>query len=531
MDKLNKGFLKLINKKYIILAVLLILAVSTRFINIGTQSILIDETWVVPSTFAHFDKEDIFPKLFTYPQFYSLSEKKQQVIRNLYTLHPLFQVAALHMASDLHPPLFFFANYYWSKRFGFSESAIRTPAAIFAILTFFLLFLVLYRQGVEFPKRVIILSFIILSPIFLFFSNFARPYTLLVLLSLLSSYLAYEMVCTDFKRNIVFWYVISAVSVLCTHYYSVLVVASQGLYLIIERLIFEKRKDLLKILSIGAIVGILFSPIFLTFLFKLWHNSTSSGDISFKFFTLDSLKDLALSFGFAYSKSTLNSYLNVIITLLQVTLFICGIIFLWKRKGERTARFWLFYFFSPFILIVILNLWKPIFTVRNSLILLVPYMTICGFGLFMIRNLIWKTVIYIPMAVVGLVFVYYGASWGNVKGPGALEDWRSTSNYIKALNEQLPVYVYNPSYRDALYYYIPDADKIRGFPEELRKEGPLSKVFILVIMKPEGYSYKLEQKITEELPFLNKNNLFDVKYLREFPYIYLFKVERIENKT
>ena len=517
------------NKHYILLIILVIgIGIAARFVHIGAQTIYIDETWVVPTTNFHFEEKSIFPKLFTYPPYQQMSTAKQELIKKIYNLHPLFQIAALHAVSDNHPPLFFFANYYWSKYFGYNVTSIRIPAAIYSIITFFIILFILYKQKIPNNKKLIILSLVILSPIYLFYSNFARPYTLLVLLSLLSSYLSYRLIISDFNKKIIFYYIITASLCVFTHYYGVLVVASQGIYMFIESLI-GNRKNIIKVIAISFVLALIFMPAGLIILYKHKLTSTNLSDFSYYYFDINALYDLFLSFGYAYSNSTKFSYLNIFVTVLQILLFLKGVLYLIKTRTDPASRFWLLFFIIPFAIIFLLNTRIPLFTVRNCLILLIPYLAICGFGLASIKKNIFSLSVSTTIGLVGLSFLFYGLSYGNLNGEHAFENWKSTAEYIKSMKNDLPVYVFHQSYRDALYYYYPDEERIRNYPDDLRSEGPGDQRFILVLMKHENIP--IEEKIAKSLPFMNKKNTFSVRLLNQSPHIYIYEIERTDSKS
>jgi hypothetical protein len=371
-----------------------------------------------------------------------------------------------------------------------------------------------------------VLSLVILSPIYLFFSNFARPYTLLMLLSLLSSYLSYRLILNNFQKVTIVYYLMTAAACLYTHYYGVIMVASQVLYMLIESLFFYNRKNILKVSGIGVGLVIVFLPAALIIVLKTKLSTPSVEQLIFDHISLANLLDLVLSFGPGYSHSTLHSYTNIVISVIQFLLFILGSLYLYDRRNEVSSRFWLSFLVLPFAIIVVFNAWKAVFTVRNCLILLIPYLAICGFGLYSLKKVWLKASVSVLVGSVGLFFIFYGLTYGNVKGPGALEDWRSTGSFIKGLNNSLPVFVYHPSYRDALYYYIPDIERIKGFPENRAIPGPEDKKFILVVVKFENPAYSIEKKVEKELPFLKKANAFDITLLDQFTYIYVYEVER-----
>jgi uncharacterized membrane protein len=516
------------NKNYPILTVgfvLILLAVTTRFANIGAQGLLCDETWVVPNTFLHLTEESIFPKLFTYEPYLNLSTTKQDIIRKFYNLHPLFQIAASQV-SDAHPPLFFFLNYYWSKIFGYSVESIRTPSALYFLLNIFVLFLLLKRQKYDFNHQATILLFVIITPVYLFFSNFARMYSLLLFLSLLSSYFAYELAVTNFKRRTLILYVTTSIACLYTHYYSALVILTHIVFLSIELLFFNKQKtNFLKMVIAEAAIFIFFFPWLIVVYLQYKYRYPLVKEI-YSYFDQYALAELICSFGFAYSPKTLFSYQNIIISLVQFTLFILGITTLFKKRRELKCRFWLIYFLCPLFAIVVVNILKPVFTVRNSLILLIPYLAIGGIGLNSISRKKIIVAILLLLVLPGLYYVFYGLPYENTKGEKAMEDWRSTGRFITEMRSEYSVYVYPECYRDALYYYIPNEERIKALSNDLLKIGPKEKHSILVFMKAEEGD--IEKIIKRDLPFYSKTNILKIKLIEKYPHNYIYQIIRID---
>lgn len=508
------------NRKFALAFILIVLiGVFSRFVNIDTQGILVDETWVVPNTFLHFGEQSIFPKLFTYPQFTNLSPDKQDWIRAIYNLHPVFQIAA-YQASDVHPPLFHILNYYWGRWFGYAEGTIRVPAAIYFLLTMALLPMMLRRMGMSPITTLVALAFVVLSPIYLFFSNFARPYTLLLLLSLLSSYMCYEMAQKGFRKSTMFLYIITATASLYTHYYAALTVVTQGLYLLMETWIHRQRmKDVLKVGFLEAMVLVLYLPWLFVMVYQILYRYPL---VTFEAVGLHSVVELFLSFGLGYSRSTLYSPANIAVSVIQLALGCFGAIALWKDRKDSSSRFWLFFFFVLGGLIVALNVAKPSFTVRNCLNLLIPYLVLCSVGLTRLKPVWLKFAASAIMGIVGLYFIFYGLSYGHLNGARAMEDWRSAAAFIRNLNNPSTVYVYQPSYREPLYYYIPDQRRIKGLEIEDAKAGPADQRFILVLVKSE--QMPLEDKIERDTPFLRDTERFVAKSLAVFPRIYIYEV-------
>lgn len=494
------------------LLVILALGIITRFLNIGAQGIMIDETWVVPTTNFHFESDDIFPKLFKEEAFRNLPVRAQQMIRALYDLHPLVQVAAIRAASDVHPPLFFFLNYYTGRWFGYRMEVVRAPAAIYFITALLLVLHILKREG-ERPQRVVaILLFVALCPFALFLSNYARPYTLLLLLGVWSSDLAYRAVQNNFRTRTTVAFALVSTAVMYTHYYGILLALAQGLYLVVESAIGKNLRKRIRAIAITeAAVALLYLPWAFALLFQIrMRYGRLEGKEVFSSFDLRAVADLLLHFGLGYSYSTVVSPVNIAGTAIMVFLCGIGVTHLWRNRHQPLSRFWLFFLLVPLAEILILNAMKPVFVPRNCVIILIPYLATCGYGLAAMRNSWARTGASVVVTVVGGYFVLGGLTRGNMGPDGYIEDWRSIAAYIEKAPVQQPVYVYHPSYRDALYYYIPDSSIVLGLREELSQAGPADGAFTLVLVNHQ--KAPIEDKL-KELGFL-----FDRGHTWEFRY-------------
>lgn len=512
--------------KRALIFVLLMVAISSRFINIGADGVKIDETWVVPTTNFHFEDDSIYPKLFNYPQFKGLGQQKQKIIRTIYNLHPLFQVASIH-ATDVHPPLFFFLNYYWGKSFGYDMSVVRIPAALYCVVTLFLLLMILKKQEFGYPCNIVVVSLLVISPFYLFLSNFARPYTLLLLLCLLSSFLAYLLVIRDFNnRKLMAIYIVSATATVYTHYFGILVVASQAVYLIYESYLNGTlKRHFLKLCFIELIIAFLFMPWFIVLLMQIKIKFPElEAKEAFKYFNMKAVLDLILFYGPGYSRSTVFSASNIITSFIQFLLFLYGSYLMWIRRGDSSARFWLFFFWFPLLLIVIANNINPVFSVRNSSIIFIPYLTLCGFGLFHLKRWVPLTVLcFVLLYPLGLFYVFHGLSYENIKGEGAVEDWKAATNYILTIENNPMIYVYHSSFLDAVYYHIPDPERVLGLPDEQTTSGPPDQEFVLVLMNHGGIP--IEEKVKNDVPFLLGED-YDTELLNTCAKIYIYKVKK-----
>ena len=94
-------------------------------------------------------------------------------------------IVKLTATSETHPPLYYLLLHFWMLAFGQSEVALRSLSACFGILSIFLL----YKVGCElFNHKVGLLSssLLAISTFTIWYSQDARPYSLLLCVTLLS---------------------------------------------------------------------------------------------------------------------------------------------------------------------------------------------------------------------------------------------------------------------------------------------------------------------------------------------------------
>lgn len=158
-----------------------------------------------------------------------------------------------------HPPLYFLLAEFWTTLFGTSEVAIRSLSAAFgvgAVLALYGLALALYDRRTAFVSALIAA----LSSFQLYFSQEARMYSLMGLLSVLS-FLAFVRIHQGGGRAWLAGYVLATAALLYTHVLAVVVVAAQAVFVAYVRLFGARDRPGLRTWSIaGAGVGIAFLP-------------------------------------------------------------------------------------------------------------------------------------------------------------------------------------------------------------------------------------------------------------------------------
>lgn len=141
-------------------------------------------------------------------------------------------------AKDVHPPLYYFALHYWMKLFGDSETSTRLLSALFGILAIPVTYKVAARMF-DRATGLFAAGLLALSRFHLEFSQEARMYSLLCLLSLLSFYYFLKLLEGKKSRLALAGYIITSALMMYTHVYSFFILAAQNLYVLI--LLFASR--------------------------------------------------------------------------------------------------------------------------------------------------------------------------------------------------------------------------------------------------------------------------------------------------
>ncbi|HXZ95041.1 MAG TPA: glycosyltransferase family 39 protein, partial [Dehalococcoidia bacterium] len=181
-------------------------------------------------------------------RFYDLGTKSIWTNEAQSILESNLSVQGMVKASN-QPPLYDLILHNWISLFGTSEAALRFPSAIFSVLTVVVIY---FAGSALFHKRTgLIAAFISSFSSFLIaYSYDARDYALLALLSTLSYWFFIEIIRKDEKKYYAA-YIVSSILLIFTHFYSLFIIASQVLFI----LIFIKKYKA-KISKYAIIMGI-----------------------------------------------------------------------------------------------------------------------------------------------------------------------------------------------------------------------------------------------------------------------------------
>lgn len=171
-------------------------------------------------------------------------------------LHPsLFSTLSAIPGSESTPPLYYVMAWLWSLPFGTTEVALRSLSALFGIATI----PIAYLAGRELATaRVGLVSAAIVaaSPMLVWYSQLARSYALLVLLSSLSFLFTVRVARDANRRDLAGWAVTSSLA-LTAHYFAVFLVVPEAALLAYR---WRSRSVAVAIAAIGA-VGLALLPL------------------------------------------------------------------------------------------------------------------------------------------------------------------------------------------------------------------------------------------------------------------------------
>lgn len=133
------------------------------------------------------------------------------------------------LSGENNPPLYFILLHYWTVIFGESEFASRILSALIGSFSVFLI----YLFGKELiNKNTGLLAALILavSPLQIYYSQEARAYILLVLITLANNYFFFRLT-RSYNVKLVSGYVLTGAILIYTHYFWFFYIAAQNIYI------------------------------------------------------------------------------------------------------------------------------------------------------------------------------------------------------------------------------------------------------------------------------------------------------------
>ena len=179
---------------------------------------------------------------------------------------------------DGHPPLYYLLLHWWSVIVGDSDFALRAMSGVFSVSSLFLIYRVAQRFTDNW-SRLFVVGVLASSPFAIRYATEVRMYSLLVLLILVAHLLVDNAWREPTPRRL---FAVSCVTaaLLYTHYWSLFLIFSLGLVLLIGVLrgkdeIVQKSKKLLLAVVVGAVSFLPWLPVFME---QLAHTGTPWSD-------------------------------------------------------------------------------------------------------------------------------------------------------------------------------------------------------------------------------------------------------------
>lgn len=406
--------------------------------------------------------------------------------------------------ADSHPLFYIFLLKTWSLFFGYSEFALRMFSAISALAILFVIYLFCRKY---FNKKIAIIALALTSTSYflIWFANENRPYTLAILLGLLSYFFFLEIIENPKNKKIIF-YMLVTVCGFYTHPWFYFVFGSQILSLLLWHR--EKMKILLYQAGILflAVPGILISFYQRNLGINSWINKPGLDDLknSFHFFASNYfwiyviISIIALSFGFLRRDN-------------------------FKISNFQTKAI-ILYFFVPLVLAFVISQFLPIYIAGRYEIMVLP-------AFIILISILWSK---IDFSFLMIVFILLGGLTANT----VMNDRQSilsqkssdktiVTNVINKATENDLIITTDLSW-STVYYYVSRSPiqkniLLQSFPKEIESH-PGWKNLGTMYSKKEFYlkeasllaeSIRMNEKIKQIWVFYNSNNEIDPPLIKE----------------
>ncbi len=421
---------------------------------------------------------------------------KQDAVNTVKDIYITLEHASQYFKGGGIPPLYLVLANYWTKLVGLSEAKLRLLSAIFGIISVYVIFLVgkdMFDEGVG------LVSAFLLSINYLqiYYSQEARPYSLGILLTLLSVYFLFNALN---KKKIFYWiaHVVSSVLLIYTHYFGFLILLFESLFLLFY---LKEYRNSVKSIFISALsIFVLYIP-WLPVLVRLISGSEYlrlylgknvlwdlvkisvqfNSWITPDFKTRDALRPLYSSFNNLHIYDLILvswlAWLTIICVISITILFGSSFFILLTSKNKKTNKYnfqdkkyvfllmWLFTPISIPILITIIFPSSPIFGFVQYAIFASPaYYLIVSKGILQSRK---YSIILGILLIISIPPLYsYYSNFDK-------QQWRESAEYFKTNRNSNEIIVTNvPANVLPLSYYYADMDNVVGIAdlEDLKRE-------------------------------------------------------------
>ena len=161
---------------------------------------------------------------------------------SVYLAHFDLATIAARTAADIQPPLYYALLHFWIALAGDSEFALRFLSLVFGVLTVPLAYVTARRLFDVMSARLVALL-VALAPLYVWYAQEARMYTLITFLLLLASYALWRAL-SEPARATRWWIVFTLANLAATytHYFAFVVIAFQVLWVLVSGFRFSSFK-------------------------------------------------------------------------------------------------------------------------------------------------------------------------------------------------------------------------------------------------------------------------------------------------
>ncbi len=324
--------------------------------------------------------------------------------------------------ANVHPPLYYLIANFWLKNVLYSEMSLRYLSVIFGICGM----VAIYFYGKRFFNQytglcaVVLLS---LNPFHILHSQNSRPYALLFLLATVSLF-AFSNLIEKLSVKSLITYVIVTVLLIYTHYFGLVLLVSQGLYVVLLLIVRDDRKTLFKFYFIAGIsIILLYLPWINNILINLGKNTLIQKPKWFFFDTY--LKEYFVGDTVYYT-----TYIILFIGLLAliINIFKKNISFSKEKIASNKVLFLVFLiFFTYFIPYLKSTFSYSVLKSRNSIITLPLLILLVSYLVSYVKASYLKTIMLVFLFATNFYNLFYVSKQFK---KAQREQWRSVIKVI-----------------------------------------------------------------------------------------------------
>lgn len=465
----------------IFLISILLIGLFLRMYKLGSESFWLDESGTA----------------------YVSQQNSQYILNNLYSRNMLIPEYFPH-GGDM--PLYYLLASYWNSLFGLSEFKLRILSVLFGTILIYAVFLV--GKAIFNSEIGLVAAFIIsINHQHIYYSQEARMYSLLILLTLLSVYFLINALKNNKK---VYWisYVASTVLLLYTHYFSFFILFFEAVFILIY---WKTYKKFFKEIFLSALsIFLLYLPWMPVLIKQFLSNNTvsiTSGNIGRP--TLFRLVRVFVEFnsgispdfkmrvalrnmdflGLPFSGWVLILFILLITMVLSIS-FVGGILFKNKKFdikniNDKKIVFLLIWFLMPLFTTFIISFLSPlsIFGFTRYMLYASPaYYIIASKGILNFGK--YKNVFLIFLIIFSIFPLYsYYFNFDKVQ-------WRESANYIQDNREDNELILINAANTLLPFsYYYSNPINVKGIKDvDELKHIVNGKNELWLILSSEKYS-------------------------------------------